>query len=131
MGAATHGQCVAVDAATGVTTGISAADGARTARIVAHPSTTPGEWNRPGHLVPMRVRPDLCARALPAVALTLTAAACDALGAVYADLVFPGNSPRMASANEASDFAAVHGLVVLDARALGFLSDKSGRRGNT
>lgn len=48
-------QCVAVDAATGVTTGISAADRARTARLLASPATAVDDLVRPGHVIPLRV----------------------------------------------------------------------------
>ncbi|EME16542.1 bifunctional 3,4-dihydroxy-2-butanone-4-phosphate synthase/GTP cyclohydrolase II [Rhodococcus triatomae] len=73
---------VTVDAATGVTTGISAADRARTLRVLADPASTAGDLIRPGHVLPLRARPggvlerrghteaavDLCALAgLPSV----------------------------------------------------------------
>lgn len=45
---------VSVDAATGVTTGISAADRAHTARLLADPSTTAADLTRPGHVFPLR-----------------------------------------------------------------------------
>ncbi|NIZ89924.1 3,4-dihydroxy-2-butanone-4-phosphate synthase [Kineosporiaceae bacterium B12] len=48
---------VSVDAAVGVTTGISAADRARTARVLADPAATPGDLVRPGHVFPLRARP--------------------------------------------------------------------------
>ncbi|MGL5930877.1 MAG: 3,4-dihydroxy-2-butanone-4-phosphate synthase, partial [Dermatophilaceae bacterium] len=47
---------VTVDAATGVGTGISAADRARTARVLADPASTASDLRRPGHLVPLRAR---------------------------------------------------------------------------
>lgn len=47
---------VTVDAATGVTTGISAADRAHTARTLADPQTVATDLVRPGHLVPLRAR---------------------------------------------------------------------------
>ena len=40
----------------GVGTGISASDRARTARLLADPSTRPHDLVRPGHLVPLRAR---------------------------------------------------------------------------
>ncbi|WP_425471204.1 GTP cyclohydrolase II [Xylanimonas allomyrinae] len=48
---------VAVDAAVGVTTGISAADRARTLRVLADPSATPADLIRPGHVLPLRAVP--------------------------------------------------------------------------
>ncbi|MFK5582560.1 3,4-dihydroxy-2-butanone-4-phosphate synthase [Serinicoccus sp. LYQ131] len=47
---------VTVDAAVGVSTGISAADRCRTAQVLADPATVPGDLRRPGHLVPLRAR---------------------------------------------------------------------------
>src|SRR5690606_18759723 len=47
---------VTVDAAEGVTTGISAADRARTIRLLADPATRPEDLVRPGHIFPLRYR---------------------------------------------------------------------------
>jgi 3,4-dihydroxy 2-butanone 4-phosphate synthase / GTP cyclohydrolase II len=47
---------VSVDAATGVSSGISAADRARTIRLLADPATTGADINRPGHVFPLRAR---------------------------------------------------------------------------
>ena len=47
---------VSVDAASGVSTGISAADRARTARLLADPTTVRGDLARPGHVFPLRAR---------------------------------------------------------------------------
>ena len=73
---------VTVDAALGVTTGISASDRARTLRVLASADTVAADLIRPGHVLPLRARPggvlerpghieaavDLCASAgLPAV----------------------------------------------------------------
>ncbi|MCX4758540.1 bifunctional 3,4-dihydroxy-2-butanone-4-phosphate synthase/GTP cyclohydrolase II [Kitasatospora purpeofusca] len=45
---------VSVDARDGVDTGISAADRARTVRLLASPGTGPGDLARPGHVFPLR-----------------------------------------------------------------------------
>ncbi|GAA4892737.1 3,4-dihydroxy 2-butanone 4-phosphate synthase/GTP cyclohydrolase II [Stackebrandtia albiflava] len=45
---------VSVDARNGVSTGISAADRARTLRLLADPETRPTDLSRPGHMVPLR-----------------------------------------------------------------------------
>jgi len=47
---------VTVDAAHGVTTGISAADRAHTIRTLAQEGSIPSDFNRPGHVVPLRAR---------------------------------------------------------------------------
>jgi len=47
---------VTVDAADGVSTGISAADRALTIRLLAAEDSTASNFNRPGHVVPLRAR---------------------------------------------------------------------------
>ena len=47
---------VTVDAAAGITTGISAADRASTVRLLADPQATADDFVRPGHVVPLRAR---------------------------------------------------------------------------
>src|SRR5260370_11384025 len=48
---------VTVDARDGVSTGISAADRARTIRTLADSATEPNELVRPGHIFPLRYHP--------------------------------------------------------------------------
>jgi 3,4-dihydroxy 2-butanone 4-phosphate synthase/GTP cyclohydrolase II len=48
---------VSVDAAEGVTTGISAEDRTKTIRIVADPRAAPDQLVQPGHVFPLRARP--------------------------------------------------------------------------
>ena len=45
-----------IEAAEGVTTGISAADRARTILVAMDPATQPGDLARPGHVFPLRAR---------------------------------------------------------------------------
>ena len=45
---------ISVDAASGVTTGISAADRARTLRVLADPHSSASDLIRPGHILPLR-----------------------------------------------------------------------------
>lgn len=47
---------VSVDAAKGISTGISAADRARTIRIIANPRAIPEDLKRPGHIFPLRAK---------------------------------------------------------------------------
>ncbi len=49
--------CEAIDAAEGVTTGISAYDRAHTIRVAIEPGTRPQDLARPGHVFPLRARP--------------------------------------------------------------------------
>ena len=46
--------CVSIEARHDVTTGISAADRARTIRVAVDPATRPGDLVRPGHVFPLR-----------------------------------------------------------------------------
>ena len=48
---------VTVDAAEGITTGISAADRTRTIQVLADPSATAADLIRPGHVLPLRAIP--------------------------------------------------------------------------
>jgi 3,4-dihydroxy 2-butanone 4-phosphate synthase/GTP cyclohydrolase II len=48
---------VSVDAATGVTTGISASDRTRTLRVLADPGASPASLIRPGHIIPLTAVP--------------------------------------------------------------------------
>src|SRR5246500_2068129 len=48
--------CEAIDARTGVTTGISAYDRARTIQVAIDPATRPSDLARPGHVFPLRAR---------------------------------------------------------------------------
>jgi 3,4-dihydroxy 2-butanone 4-phosphate synthase / GTP cyclohydrolase II len=49
---------VSVDAAAGVTTGISASDRATTLRVLADLTSKPEHLIRPGHIIPLRAHPD-------------------------------------------------------------------------
>ncbi|GMU40706.1 MAG: riboflavin biosynthesis protein RibBA [Chloroflexota bacterium] len=48
---------ISVEAATGVTTGISAADRSRTIKTLADPRATAADFTRPGHIFPLRAKP--------------------------------------------------------------------------
>jgi len=48
--------CEAIDAREGITTGISAADRARTILVAMDPNTKPRDLARPGHVFPLRAR---------------------------------------------------------------------------
>jgi 3,4-dihydroxy 2-butanone 4-phosphate synthase/GTP cyclohydrolase II len=48
---------ISVDAAHGITTGISAADRAATIKILADPTALPEDLSQPGHVFPLRARP--------------------------------------------------------------------------
>ncbi len=48
---------VSVDAAHGITTGISAADRAAVVRVLVDPKATPGDLVQPGHIFPLQAKP--------------------------------------------------------------------------
>ncbi|MEK7686730.1 MAG: bifunctional 3,4-dihydroxy-2-butanone-4-phosphate synthase/GTP cyclohydrolase II [Verrucomicrobiota bacterium] len=48
---------VSVDAAKGITTGISAADRAHTIKVMAQPTAVPEDLVQPGHVFPLRAKP--------------------------------------------------------------------------
>jgi 3,4-dihydroxy 2-butanone 4-phosphate synthase/GTP cyclohydrolase II len=100
-------QCVAVDAAHGMSTGISATDRARTIALLADPATGPADLNRPGHVIPVRARErGIATPADAAVALTRLAGLRPA--AVVAHLVTVRGDT--AKGGEITAFAADHGL---------------------
>jgi len=49
---------ISVEASTGVTTGISAPDRARTVQVLIDPDSTPNDIAMPGHMFPLRAQPD-------------------------------------------------------------------------
>ncbi len=53
-----HGTAftISIEATTGVTTGISAADRSRTIEVAANPTATAADLARPGHIFPLRAR---------------------------------------------------------------------------
>jgi 3,4-dihydroxy-2-butanone 4-phosphate synthase len=107
-------QCVAVDAAVGVTTGISAADRTHTINRLGSPDAVPGDFTRPGHVVPIRVasRPqqyDEASLALSLVEMSGSAAA------VIATLVESDeHATGLPTRAEAAEFATRHGLAIID-----------------
>lgn len=50
------GWCMSVDAARGITTGISAYDRAQTVKVLISPETKPEDLIRPGHVFPLKAR---------------------------------------------------------------------------
>ncbi|WP_342661446.1 Riboflavin biosynthesis protein RibBA (plasmid) [Rhodococcus ruber] len=109
---ASHGQCIGVDAAQGVGTGISAHDRARTARVLAAEAAVPSDLTRPGHVIV--VRADLSDDTIFGTALQLVRAAGRASAAVLMELVDPIDPTRMADAGAGHAFAARHQLAMLD-----------------
>lgn len=110
------GQCVAVDAARGITTGISAADRAHTIRLLCDPATTPDDLTRPGHVVPVRADlPDpWVPEPLPAnLGLDLSVAALPIPGVAYAELTSERDPLHPIRIDEAHLLARRMGTIVV------------------
>ncbi|MFJ3789423.1 bifunctional 3,4-dihydroxy-2-butanone-4-phosphate synthase/GTP cyclohydrolase II [Kitasatospora sp. NPDC090091] len=104
---------VSVDAREGVDTGISAADRARTVKLLSSPGTEPGDLTRPGHVFPLRsveggvlVRPGHTEAAVDLARL----AGLPPAGAI-AEVV--NDDGTMARLPELVAFAREHGLAII------------------
>ncbi|MFF0149246.1 3,4-dihydroxy 2-butanone 4-phosphate synthase/GTP cyclohydrolase II [Amycolatopsis sulphurea] len=106
---------VTVDAASGVSTGISARDRARTARVLADPATRPGDLTRPGHVVPLAARPGgvLERPGHTEAAVDLARLAGLRPAGVLCEVVSERDPSRMARRPELAAFAAEHGLALI------------------
>jgi len=106
---------VTVDAAEGVSTGISARDRARTAYLLADPATTAADLRRPGHLVPLRVRSHgvLAHRGNAEAAVDLMTIARLHPAAGIGDIV--GADGDLCLASDLATFARTHDLVMVSA----------------
>ncbi|SFT82360.1 GTP cyclohydrolase II /3,4-dihydroxy-2-butanone 4-phosphate synthase [Geodermatophilus amargosae] len=112
------GLAVSVDASSGVTTGISARDRARTARLLADPRTEPGDLTRPGHLLPLRTREGgvLVRPGHAEAAVDLARLAGRQPAGVIAEMVEDDGSMRRADSCRA--FADEHHLVMISIQDL-------------
>ncbi|GAB2680961.1 bifunctional 3,4-dihydroxy-2-butanone-4-phosphate synthase/GTP cyclohydrolase II [Nocardia goodfellowii] len=104
---------VSVDAAEGVGTGISAADRARTVRVLADSRTQARELTRPGHVFPLRADPDgvLGRAGHTEAAVDLSRLAGLPPAGVIAEIVRDDGS--MARLPELIAFARTHGLPII------------------
>lgn len=103
---------VSVDAARGVTTGISAADRAKTIQIMASPTAVPEDLVQPGHVFPLRARPGgVLQRAghTEAAVDLATLAHCRPIGVLCEILNDDGTMARLPELNK---FAKKHGLKI-------------------
>src|SRR5216684_2079328 len=103
---------VSVDAATGITTGISAADRARTIQVMADPTAVPEELVQPGHVFPLRAKPGgVLQRAghTEAAVDLVKLAGCRPIGVICEIMSEDGSMARLP---ELMDFAHRHGLKI-------------------
>lgn len=108
-------QCVAVDAATGVHTGISAADRARTIVTLADPNSNAADFNRPGHVIPMQTHDDgvLGRQEPPEAAIDLTWLAGAHPAAARCEIVSRERPAEIANGLELERFAAEHEIALV------------------
>ncbi len=101
---------ISVDARDGVTTGISAADRAHTARVLADSATEPWEITRPGHVFPLRYREGgvLVRRGHTEAAVDLARMAGLTPAGVLVEVV--NDDGTMKRGHDLRDFADEHGL---------------------
>jgi 3,4-dihydroxy 2-butanone 4-phosphate synthase/GTP cyclohydrolase II len=101
---------ISVDARDGVTTGISAADRAHTARVLADSATEPWEITRPGHVFPLRYREGgvLVRRGHTEAAVDLARMAGLTPAGVLVEVV--NDDGTMKRGQDLRDFADEHGL---------------------
>jgi 3,4-dihydroxy 2-butanone 4-phosphate synthase/GTP cyclohydrolase II len=106
---------VTVDAAAGVSTGISATDRAHTIRLLADPESTAGDFNRPGHVVPLRAKEGGVLRrpGHTEAAVDLARLAGLQPAGVLCELVSQKDEGDMARREELQVFAADHDLEMI------------------
>ncbi len=104
---------ISVDARDGVSTGISAADRAHTARVLADSATEPWEITRPGHVFPLRYREGgvLVRRGHTEAAVDLARMAGLTPAGVLVEVV--NDDGTMKRGNELRAFADEHGLKLI------------------
>jgi len=106
--------CMPVDRAAGQGTGVSAAERAATIRRLADPAARPGDFSRPGHVIPLAARPGLLAERVGHTEATV--ALCVAAGlppvGVCCELMNPDGT--MAGAADAEIFALCWGLPLVE-----------------
>ena len=109
---------VSIEAATGVTTGISAADRCRTIRVAVDPASRPEDLVRPGHIFPLRARPGgVLERPGQTEASVDLARLCDLTPAgVICEIL--NDDGTMARQPDLQIFAARHGLPIVSVRQL-------------
>jgi 3,4-dihydroxy 2-butanone 4-phosphate synthase/GTP cyclohydrolase II len=106
---------VTVDAAEGITTGISAADRSHTIRLLADPKSQPSDLRRPGHVVPLRAKEGGVLRRPGHTEAAVDLARLAGLhpAGVLCEIVSQKDEGDMARRDELEVFAADHDLRVI------------------
>lgn len=110
--------CVSVEAREGVTTGISAADRARTVAILGEETPNPRKLVKPGHVFPVEVKDGgvLMKAALPEAALDVVRSGGCGDAAFFSDLLSPEG--RLLDANTALSLASQERLPFVELTTL-------------
>jgi 3,4-dihydroxy 2-butanone 4-phosphate synthase / GTP cyclohydrolase II len=110
--------CEAIDAAEGVTTGISAYDRAHTIRVAMDPNCRPQDLARPGHVFPLRARAGgvLVRSGQTEAAVDLARLAGLNAGGVICEIMNPDGT--MARVPELADFCRQYGLKMISVAEL-------------
>ncbi|BBH63527.1 riboflavin biosynthesis protein RibBA [Actinoplanes sp. OR16] len=120
---------VTVDARVGGTTGISAADRARTIGLLASARTQPNDLSRPGHIVPLRAKPGGVLRrpGHTEASVDLAVLAGARAAGVLCEMV--NDDGTMQRRPDLEKFAAEHGLTLVSiAELVAYLSLRQGRQ---
>ncbi|MCZ4590645.1 3,4-dihydroxy-2-butanone-4-phosphate synthase [Rhodococcus opacus] len=109
---------VSVDATAGVTTGISAADRARTARVLADPNSVVTDVRRPGHVFALRCRAGgvMTRRGHTEATVDLLKLAGLAPVGVLVELI--NDDGTMKRGNQLREFADLHGIAMISIDSL-------------
>ena len=110
--------CESIDAAEGITTGISAADRAYSIRTAISPACTPMDLARPGHIFPLRAREGgvLVRAGQTEAAVDLARVAGFEPGGVICEIMNEDGS--MARVPQLAEFCARHGLKMISVASL-------------
>jgi 3,4-dihydroxy 2-butanone 4-phosphate synthase/GTP cyclohydrolase II len=101
---------VSVDAAKGITTGISAADRALTIRLLADPKAHADDLVKPGHIFPLQAMPGGVLRRAGHTEAAIDLATLAGLPPVGAICEIMGEDGTMARVGELGDYQVKHGL---------------------
>jgi 3,4-dihydroxy 2-butanone 4-phosphate synthase/GTP cyclohydrolase II len=106
-------MCVSIDAKAGTSTGVSAADRAKTVAVAIEPASTPRDLGRPGHVFPLRARSGgvLVRAGHTEAAVDLSRIAGLAPAGVICEVM--NEDGTMARVPELVKFARKHGLLII------------------
>jgi 3,4-dihydroxy-2-butanone 4-phosphate synthase len=105
---------ISIEAAEGITTGISAADRARTIAVAADPGSGAADLVAPGHVFPLRAQPGGVLEREGRIEAAVDLATAAGLRPAAALCQILREDGRAASGEDLDQFAAHHGLTVVD-----------------